>query len=194
MIGIAGHNTTIAQEFMSLRPNDQYVRDRLQDLPLDLGRYLICVGFLAGRSLTEINAEDAWRTWATNYLEPARFCDRVFAVNPQARVCVIGSESGYNGSYDMAYAGAKAALHLYVETKKLTGPKQQLVAISPTIIRNAGMTQRRADLGQLEARAARTRHGRWLEAREVAQLANSLLNGTTSFLSNAVIRLREIPL
>lgn len=191
MIGIAGHHTTIAAEFVSLQPNEQFVRERLAELPLDLGRYLICVGFLAGRSLSEINAEDAWRTWATNFLEPARFCDRLFAVNPEARVCVIGSESAFNGSYDMAYAGAKAALHLYVETKKLTGPMQQLIAISPCIIRDSGMTQRRTDLGRVEARGEATRHGRWLEAREVAMLARDLLSGSTSFLSNTVIRLRE---
>lgn len=191
MIGIAGHRTTIAQEFMSLLPNEQFVRDRLQELPLDLGRYLVCVGYLAGRSLLEINAEDAWRSWATNFLEPARFCERVFNANPQARVCLIGSESGYNGSYDMAYAGAKAALHMYVENKKLTSPVQQLIAISPCIIRDSGMTQRRVDLDRLEARAAATRHNRLLEAREVATLARDLLSASTPFLSNTVIRLRE---
>lgn len=194
MIGIAGHSTTIAQEFMSLLPGESFVRDRLQDMQLDLGRYLVCTGFLAGRSLREISNDDAWKTWVLNFLEPARFCDRVFAANPEARICVIGSESGFNGSYDMAYAGAKAALHLYVETKKLTSPMQQLVAISPSIIRDSGMTERRTDFERLEARAAATRHGRLLEAREVASLARDVLCGATPFLSNTSLRLRESPL
>lgn len=194
MIGIAGHNTTIAEEFVSLLPGEKFVRDRLQDMPLNLGKYLICVGFLAGRNILEINNEDAWRTWSTNFLEPARFCERLFMVNPDARVCLIGSESAVVGSYDMAYGGAKAALHHYVETKKLTGPMQQLVAISPCIIRDSGMTGRRNDLGRVEARASLIRQGRWLEAREVAALARDMLCNATPFLSNTIIRLREIPL
>lgn len=191
MIGIAGHNTTIATEFMALQPGETFMRERLGEMPLTFGRYLICAGFLAGRDLREISNDDAWRTWATNFLEPARFCDRLFAVNPEARVCLIGSESGEVGSYDMAYAGAKAALHLYVRTKRLTAPMQQLVAISPCIIRDSGMTERRSDVGRVEARAAASRHGRWLEAREVAALARDVLNHATPFLSNTVLRLRE---
>jgi NAD(P)-dependent dehydrogenase (short-subunit alcohol dehydrogenase family) len=194
VIGVAGHRTTIAQEFMSLLPGESFVRDRLQDLPLDLGRYLICVGFLAGRSLTEISDQDALKSWLINYFAPARFCDRLFAANPHARVCLIGSESGEVGSYDMAYGGAKAALHHYVRTKKLVAPMQQLVAISPCIIHDSGMTERRADRERLEARAARTRHGRWLEAREVAGLARDVLCNATPFLSNTILRLREIEL
>jgi NAD(P)-dependent dehydrogenase (short-subunit alcohol dehydrogenase family) len=191
MIGIAGHNTSVAQEFMSLLPGETFVREYLADMPLTLGRYLICAGFLAGRSLSEINGEDAFRTWATNFLEPARFCERLFLQNANARVCVIGSESGEVGSYDMAYAGAKAAMHLYVRTKKLTSPMQQLNAISPCIIRDSGMTQRRTDHAKMEARAAAQRHGRWLEAREVAALARDVLCNATPFLSNTVLRLQE---
>ena len=32
------------------------------------------------------------------------------------------------------YAGAKAAMHLYVEHRRLNTPQQQLVAIAPSII------------------------------------------------------------
>lgn len=194
MIGIVGHRTTIAQEFMSLLPGEQFVHKRLHETPTNLGRYLICMGYLAGRSLTEISNDDAWRTWFTNFLEPARFCDRVFNANPNARIVLLGSESGFEGSYDMSYAGAKAALHKYVETKKLPSPVQQLVAISPSIIRDSGMTQRRTDTDRLEARAAASRHGRFLEAREVAQLARDVLCSASPFLSNTIIRLREIVL
>ena len=190
MIGIAGHRTTIAEEFVRLLADGtETIADRLAELPLDLDRYLICTGYLAGKSLEAISLEEARRTWEKNFMEPARFCDRLFRVNHRARVCIIGSESGCRGSYDMAYAGSKAALHLYVETKRLEHPGQQLVAIAPTIIWDSGMTQRRNDLEALEARAGATQHGRWLTAREVAAQAVQALCVATPFLSNTVIRL-----
>lgn len=190
MFGIAGHRTTIAQEFMALQPGEQFHCDRLAELPRDLDRYLICVGFLAGRSLTQISDANADRTWRVNFLEPAQFCDRLFAANPRARVCLIGSESAYRGSYDMAYAGAKAALHLYVETKRLQSPDQQLLAIAPSIIEDSGMTCRRTDHEALRARAGATRHGRFIKAREVAALAHHALCEATPIWSNTVVRLR----
>lgn len=164
--------------------------DRLSEMPPGLERYLICTGYLAGKRLGEISREEADLTWRRNFLDVARFCDLAFCANPKARICLIGSESGYRGSFDMAYAGAKAALHLYVETKRLGSPDQQLVAIAPTIVADTAMTRRRQDHEALEARAQATRHGRWLEAREVAAQAYQALFIATPFLSNTIIRLR----
>jgi NAD(P)-dependent dehydrogenase (short-subunit alcohol dehydrogenase family) len=191
-VGIAGSGSTIARAFRTLLPSgEQVVADRLSDMPADLDRYFVCAGFLAGKTLSEIGLEDAWATWDRNFIAPARFCDRVLRSNPRARICLMGSESGFKGSHDMAYAGAKAALHLYVETKRLEHPGQQLVAISPTIILDTNMTRRRTDKKALEARAAATRHGRWLDAAEVASLAYQALFAATPFLSNTIIRLKE---
>lgn len=194
-IGIAGHATSIAQELIkALPPGAKTECGRLSDLPLDLNHYLICCGYLAGKRIDQIKEHEADRTWHANFLEPARFLETLFARNDKARVVIIGSESGYRGSFDMAYAGAKAALHLYVETKRLRTPEQLLVAIAPCIISDSGMTQRRKDLAQTEARGAATRHGRWLKAAEVAALALEVLSSGTPFLSNTVIRLRgEVP-
>lgn len=190
-IGIAGARSSIAREFCKLLPAQiTPVRDGLLELPPGLERYLICTGYLAGKSLSEIGREEAELTWRRNFLEVARFCDLALVANPRTRICVIGSESGIRGSYDMAYAGAKAALHLYVETKRLTSPDQQLIAIAPTIIRDSAMTERRPDQLALERRAAAIRHGRWLDAREVAAQAYQALFIATPFLSNTVIRLR----
>jgi NAD(P)-dependent dehydrogenase (short-subunit alcohol dehydrogenase family) len=191
MIGIAGGQSSIAREFIALLPDGEepYV-DRLNEMPFDLDRYLICTGFLAGKAISCIDPEEANLTWRKNFVDIARFCDRLFIVNPRARVCVIGSESGFEGSFDMAYAGAKAALHLYVETKRLKSPEQQLLAIAPCIISDSNMTQRRNDLRACEARGAATRHERWLTAREVAVQAHQALFIASCFLSNTVIRMR----
>lgn len=189
MIGIAGARSTIAQEFMALLPDQEFRRARLLDLPLDLPLYLVCAGYLAGKTVGDMTDREANQTWHSNFVEPARFCDRLFAINTNARVCLIGSESGFAGSYDMAYAGAKAALHLYVERKRLRTPGQQLICIAPTIVWDTAMTQRRHDLDHVRRAGEANRHHRWLEAREVALAAKQALCDATPFLSNTIIRL-----
>lgn len=186
--GVTGTESAIARKFMELCGTEA-VGGLLATMPLDLDRYLICTGYLAGKQLGEMSPEELEGTWLRNFVEPAEFCDRVFAANPAARVCLIGSESGFAGSHDMAYAGAKAALHLYVQTKRLERSMQMLVAIAPHIIWDTGMTQRREDLATLAQLGAKQRIGRWLEAGEVALQARTLLAGSPA-LSGTIVRMR----
>jgi NAD(P)-dependent dehydrogenase (short-subunit alcohol dehydrogenase family) len=189
-IGVAGAQSAIAREFCRLLPAGcEPWCDRLTEMPESLDRYLICTGYLAGKAVSCISREEADLTFWRNFVEPARFCDRVFLQNPKARICLIGSESGYSGSFDMSYAAAKAGLHLYVETKRLEHPDQQLVAIAPTVIWDSGMTERRTDLEAVKRRFAATRHGRCLTAAEVAAQACNALFIARPMLSGTVIRL-----
>jgi NAD(P)-dependent dehydrogenase (short-subunit alcohol dehydrogenase family) len=189
-IGIVGHKTTIAKAFVALRPTLDFVIGRTDGIALDLDAYLICCGFLAGKSLSEISGEEVDRTMHANFVDPAQLCDRILEANNHARICVIGSESGISGSYDAAYAGAKAAMHLYIETKQLRTPAQQLFGIAPHIMADSGMTRRRADQDRVKAAAARHRAARHISAMEVAQVAADGLFGRTRFLSNTIIQLR----
>ena len=190
-VGIAGAGSTIATEFCGLLPpEERVVARRIDQLALSYDRYLICTGYLAGKSLSDISAEQADLTWNLNFVRVARLIDDVIARNGAARICVIGSESGFSGSYDAAYAGAKAALHRYVETKRLRTDRQMLVALAPAIIWDSGMTQRRNDLGEVERRGDANRMGRWLTAEEVATEAYHLLYNASPSLSGQVIRMR----
>ena len=101
---------------------------------------------------------------------------------------MIGSESGFAWGFDGAYAGAKAALHCYVENKPLR-PKQQLVCIAPGIIEDAGMTERRMDKENLEKRRKDHPKHRFLTSDEVAKLAHFLLYVDQGYISNVVIRM-----
>lgn len=188
-IGIVGHRTSIAKAFVALRPSAQFIVGRTDSIQFDLDVYLICCGYLAGRNIAAISPEELERTFAANYVEPARLCERILEVNDHARICVIGSESGIAGSFDMAYAGAKAAMHLYVRTKRLRTPAQQLFGIAPGIVADSGMTVRRADQDRVKASAAAHRAARHISAMEVAEVAANGLFGRTRFLSNAIIEL-----
>lgn len=186
-IGIINARCSIAREFIKLLPPDERVKLD-DDVNRTHERYLICTGYLAGKSLGDLTLDEADATWWRNFVDVATECDQILANNPIARICVIGSESGYAGSYDMAYAGAKSALHMYVARKTLSGPQQQLVAIAPAIIWDSGMTQRRSDLALCEKRGSNRRRGRHLQAVEVARLAHFVLYGDEGSLSNVVIR------
>lgn len=189
-IGIIGHKSAIARAFVAIRPSVDYVIGGTWCIQTDLDAYLICCGFLAGKSLGSITQEELDRTIGANWIKPAQLCDRILEENDHARICVIGSESGISGSYDMAYAGAKAAMHLYIKTKQLRTPAQQLFGIAPHIVADAGMTTRRKDQERVKAAAARHRAARHISAMEVAEVAAAGLFGPSRFLSNTIIELR----
>lgn len=161
---------------------------RLSSGTSECDRFLVCTGLLVGLPLRAMLPDRIAETFARNFSDVAEWCDSVLAVNPRARIVVIGSESGFSGSYDMAYAGAKAALHLYVETKKLS-PNQQLVAVAPSIIEDAGMTMRRVDQDTLVLKKAAHPMGRFCTSREVASLAAWLLGSDGGYVSGTVIRM-----
>lgn len=185
MIAVVGGSSLIARELASIEPVTGL---RLGAISRETTRYLICVGLLLGREIRASSDADILRTIRANFHDIAFFLDHLFAQEPHARACVIGSESGFSGSFDMSYAAAKAGLHLYVETKKLA-PEQQLVCIAPGIIADAGMTVRRADQEAVALRAAAHPKMRHCTSREVASLASWLLGPDGSFVSGTTVRM-----
>jgi NAD(P)-dependent dehydrogenase (short-subunit alcohol dehydrogenase family) len=187
LIGVLGSTSRIAVEFASI------VKEPIAALGLDAGvcrstnRLLICTGYLAGKSLANMTSTEASSTWRLNFMVLAEYVDRFMAQHEDGRVVVIGSDSAFAGSYDVAYAGAKAALHLYVETRRLA-PRQQLVAIAPSIIEDGAMTTRRTDHANLERRRLEHPKRRFCTAREVASLAAWLLGPDGEYVSGTVIR------
>ena len=186
MIGITGRRSTIAQEFVDIC-GDMVSYGTLYDLPYYLDKYLICHGVMHGKSARQMEDSEAIETIVVNFSAIVKFLDKLFDINPHAKVCVLGSESGNKGSYDTIYAGSKAAMHLYVETKQLEYPGQHLVCVAPTIVSDSGMTKRRIDLDATIERGKQRRIGRWLNAHEVAEVCNFSLDQPG--LCNTVIRM-----
>lgn len=185
-LGVTGHSSTITRAFLEACDYTAVAKARDPDgLPFFCDDYLLCAGVLHGRTIKELNEDERAETLRVNFSDVAAFCDKLFEENAKARVCVIGSHSGVKGSYDMAYAGAKAALHLYVETKELRTAEQHLVCVAPTVIEDSGMTWRRSDISATLQRGKARRLGRWLHAEEVARVAQYAINEPA--LCNAVI-------
>jgi len=204
MIVVTGYTSKIAQEFEALKPFGShtatmtdirelmrlsYHRCRVPDdgFPLDAERYLFCQGLLRPKRMQDQTEEERAEGFEVNLDSIIRACDAVLAENPIARICIIGSESAYKSSFDDVYAICKMLIHSYVERKKLA-PGQQIVAISPSIIEDAGMTLRRKDQDTLNFRRAMHPMGRFLQSREVAELAHHLLF-RQPYIRNTVIRM-----
>jgi NAD(P)-dependent dehydrogenase (short-subunit alcohol dehydrogenase family) len=189
MIIITGWRSQIAAEFREILSiqNVRHGKPCEPNFPLDAERYLFCQGLLRPKRMQDQTEEERAEGFEVNLDSIVRACDAVLAVNDNARICIIGSESAYKGSFDDVYAVSKMLIHSYVERKELK-PRQQIVAISPGIIEDGGMTLRREDQDRLAQRRDAHPMKRFLMSREVAELAHHLLFHQP-YIRNTVIRM-----
>jgi NAD(P)-dependent dehydrogenase (short-subunit alcohol dehydrogenase family) len=200
LLAIRGAGSTIAQALIRLLPEGETVMKVERGAPIPYGpaRFFLCGGYLAGKQMGEASRDERAETWEANFSSPVRDCEAILRSNPDARVVVMGSESGFAGSYDHGYAGAKAALHRYVETRRLQ-PGQQLVAIAPSVVKWTGMTDRRRrdpsqageaqHKAEMEALARANPKERLVGPHEVAALAHFLLYKDQGYISGVTIRM-----
>lgn len=191
-LAINGGRSQIARALVKnwLSPHETVIQvKRGEHMPPDAVRYLFCQGLLTGKAYPDQTEQEIVDGYHVNYTWIANQCDRIFDANARARVCLIGSESGFAGSYDPVYAEAKRQLHLYTENKRLRTPDQQLVCIAPSIIADAGMTIRRKDVADLERRMEAHPKQRFLRADEVAGLIHHVLYIDQGYLSGVTIRM-----
>jgi NAD(P)-dependent dehydrogenase (short-subunit alcohol dehydrogenase family) len=201
-LGVTGRRTSIVEHLLRLVPDDRVVSigrrpddDVRIDLarpfdvgqfPSDLDRYVLAAGVMYPRRLADQSFDETATSLAVNLTSVVRVCEHLLDANARARICLIGSES-FRGSYDTTYFVAKAGLNAYVERRRLCHPGQQLVIVSPTIIMDSGMTERRDDLDQVADRAQASPKHRFLYAAEVARLVHFVLWEDDGMLTNTVV-------
>ena len=190
MLAMTGWRSRISQEVRRIageKYGETFERLTPMKPTLDAQRYLFCAGILYGKPARDLTASEIGALLDVNFVNVVETCEHILTANPYARICVVGSESGIAGSFDRLYAGSKAALHQYVETRRIR-PAQQLVAVAPGIIGDAGMTLRRTDHENLAKREKEHPKGRFLSSAEVARLITFLLYEDSGYICNAVIR------
>jgi NAD(P)-dependent dehydrogenase (short-subunit alcohol dehydrogenase family) len=112
--------------------------------PPGCDRFVLAAGILYPRQIFNLTSQEISDGLAVNLTNVMRLCEMILHTVQTARIVVIGSLSGRDGSFDQLYATAKAGVHLYVKTR-LVQPPQLLACVAPTIVSDAGMTLRRAD-------------------------------------------------
>jgi short-subunit dehydrogenase len=162
--GVTGARSKIVTELADIT-GEQMVRldmdlaDPGAPLPLglpDTRYFVLAAGVLHGKRILELSGREIIECLAVNTVNVIRLCEHILAEREDAAICVVGSESGWKGSFDQLYAASKAAVHAYVKTRHTTGRYQQLLAIAPPIIIDCGMTTRRQDFEQIKAGARKT--------------------------------------
>lgn len=190
MIAIRGANSRIAQELVAMLPEGEaaIAVPRGAAMPIEAERYFFCQGLLYPKRESEQTEDEIAESLAVNHTQIVCCCEQILEANSSARICVMGSESGFSGSYDGTYAAAKTKLHAYVESRCLRSPRQQLVCVAPSIVDDAGMTLRREDKDNLENRRMSHPKRRYLKSMEVARLVHFLLYVDRGYISNTVVR------
>jgi NAD(P)-dependent dehydrogenase (short-subunit alcohol dehydrogenase family) len=187
---VTGTKTTLVAALALLLPcNERLVHWDSLPNPSSADRFFFAQGHLTAQSAATMSSADMIAIAEANWLDVVEKCERVLAHNHTARICLMGSESGFKGSFNEVYANSKAALHHYVETKHLKWPQQQLVAVAPTVIEDTGMTQRRHDLDRIMKMGAARRRGHWLYAKDVARMVKFLLYEDSGAVCNTVVRM-----
>lgn len=190
LLAISGRRSTIAKAVA-----ERVEAGRLADAmwmsasasPLTATHYFFCAGFLTRGAVNDLSDEDLEATYRVNLIEVMRACDLILSINERARICVMGSASGISGSFNMAYATAKAGLHLYVETKALR-PGQQLVAVAPWIVEDTNMTRGRP-AAELDFVRQSHPQQRFTTAANVAAAVVHVLFVDDGYINNTVIRM-----
>jgi len=189
MIYVRGAGSEIVnslRNFTQVRPVD-----RDEEMPLFGERYLFCVGMIRPKPIRDQTDEELSEGFLVNAAKVIQACERLLATNELARICVIGSDSGFKWSYDGAYAAAKAALHRFIECKRLKYPGQQLVGVAPSCIGDSASVKGRGEDGRkaLDERLKDHPKGRWLTSFEVANMVHYLLCCDRGYTSGVVIRM-----
>lgn len=151
-------------------------------------KFVFCAGVLYPKQILDQNIEEASTNVTVNMLSTIALCDAILEQNELARIVVMGSASGVKGSYDNVYAAAKAGIHQYIINKQLK-PDQQLVAVAPSIIGDAGMTTRRTDKDNLQKRKETSPKKRFITSSEIANMIYYLLYVDDGFITNTIINM-----
>lgn len=114
-------------------------------------RFVLAAGIIYQKQVQDLTVPEIENALHVNLTNVMRCCEKILRSVPRARIVVIGSLSGREGSFDQLYAAAKAGVHCYVQTR-LVQPPQLLACVAPTIVSDAGMTLRRPDYPALLSR------------------------------------------
>ena len=154
-----------------------------------MDKILLLQSIISSKPFLSRNSDDIFNQISINLLSVIKICEIALQHNKKVKILILGSESGIKGSFDLVYALTKTAIHKYVEERKISYPKQQLLCIAPSTIIDSKMTIARKDHHNVIKSIKNNPKKRGISSREVSSLIYSLLYKQTNYLSNVVIRL-----
>ena len=154
-----------------------------------MDKILLLHSVISSTPILKRKSSDILQQVSINLLSVIKVCEIALQYNKFVKIIILGSESGFKGSFDIVYALSKTAIHKYVEERKLRFPKQQLLCIAPSTIIDANMTIKRKDKYNVTKSIKNNPKKRGILSKEVSNLIYSLFFEQTDYLTNAVIKL-----
>lgn len=154
-------------------------------IPLRFNLYIIASGLLQSRPIELQKLSDVSDSFLINAAGPVTAAELILKNDSSARIFLIGSESGFKGSFDMSYALSKCSLSVYVRNRRLS-ENQQLLLINPSTIGDLGMTVRRKDVARLNSYMRQHPKKRFLDCQELSQIISNLF-ASSIYLTNTEI-------
>ena len=201
---IIGKNSKIAKEFIKkvsksttiIKPSKTEWDMKDLDFGLNkinqikkMDKILLLQSVISSTPILKRKSPDILSQVSINLLSVIKVCEIALQYNRHVKIIILGSESGIKGSFDIIYALTKAAIHKYVEERKIKYSKQQLLCIAPSTIIDANMTVKRKDSHNVARAIKNNPKKRGVLSKEVSNLIYSLFYEQTDYLSNIVIRL-----
>jgi hypothetical protein len=135
------------------------------------------------------NEKEIHKQLNINLLSKIKICEISLKYNHNARIFIVGSESGQKGSFDIVYALSKSSINKYVEERKILHKKQQLICIAPSTIIDGKMTKARKDQKNVKESIKSNPKKRGLYSKEISKLIYDLSFGNTDYITNTIINI-----
>lgn len=150
--------------------------------------YIFTIGLLQPKSILMQSEEEIIKSMKVNALYIVKCCEYLFKTNANARVFIIGSESGRKGSFDTSYFLSKSMLRAYVRQRRVD-ENQQLLLISPSTIEDSSMTMDRTDYETLEKYRKQHPKKRFLYMQELTLYLTDIILNPSTYMSNVEIEI-----
>jgi len=146
-------------------------------------------GFLMPKRISDQTQKEINYSFSINASIPIKIIEKLNNSECEFRMLYVSSESAKKGSYDGAYFLSKVSVETYIKELRLKNNKSTLVALAPSIIADAGMTERRDDQENIKKAIANHPKQRLLLSSEVADTCFWILRDASEYITNTVIEM-----
>jgi NAD(P)-dependent dehydrogenase (short-subunit alcohol dehydrogenase family) len=201
---IIGKNSNISKEFLIKIPKVKFIfqpskkKWNMKNIDFDskkinlikkVDKILILQSVISSIPFLKRRSSDIASQVSVNLLSVVKICEVALQHNRKVKIIILGSESGIKGSFDIVYSLTKAAIHKYVEERKIKYPEQQLICLAPSTIIDSRMTIKRKDKKNIQKSIVNNPKKRGILSKEISNLIYTLFYEQTDYISNTVIRI-----
>jgi NAD(P)-dependent dehydrogenase (short-subunit alcohol dehydrogenase family) len=201
---IIGKNSNICKEFLKKIPINKFIFQptkknwNMKSIDFDskkinlikkVDKILILQSVISSIPFLKRRSSDIASQVSINLLSVVKICEVALQHNRKVKIIILGSESGIKGSFDIVYSLTKAAIHKYVEERKIKYPAQQLICLAPSTIIDSHMTIERKDKKNVHKSIINNPKKRGILSKEISNLIYTLFYEQTDYISNTVIRI-----